>query len=64
MIIPLLIATLFIGDHTQGEIEIVTDPIEVAAIEETQKQRLMKRGLSEAEAKESSRVGLVVEDIY
>lgn len=64
--ITLFLATLICygGDHKLGEIEIVTDPKQIASIEELQKQRLIKKGLTEADAKESSRTGIVAEDIY
>ena len=66
MIFSVLIATLFsyIGDHKQGEIEIITDPIQIESIEEIQMNRLLKKGLSESEAQASSQTGVVYEDIY
>ncbi len=51
------------GDHTAGEIEIVSDPKEIAIIEELQKKRLLKNH-SESEATTFSRVGVFVEDQY
>jgi len=52
------------GDHRKGEIEIVTEPETISLIEENQMRRLIKKGLSEIEARESARTGIVAEDIY
>src|SRR5882762_10182094 len=52
------------GDHRKGEIEIVTDLAEVTSIENKQIERLMKKGWSEEEARESSRTGIVAQDIF
>lgn len=53
-----------LGDHKKGEIEIVIDKDKVETIEKTQLQRLMKKGLSEEEAVNSSQTGIIAEDIY
>jgi len=53
-----------LGDHKKGEIEIVLDPPTIETIEKTQMQRLMKKGLSEEDAIESSRTGIVADDYY
>jgi ADP-ribose pyrophosphatase len=52
------------GDHTQGEIEIVTEPAEVKKIEQIQHDRLIKANRSEADATLYSRVGIVAQDQY
>jgi len=52
------------GSYQAGEIEIATDPTVIASIEETQKARLIKKGYSEAQAHEFSRVEIVSEDQY
>lgn len=52
------------GDHRKGEIEIVTQPVESDAIQKTQIERLVRKGMSVEEAMESSRIGIVAEDGY
>lgn len=52
------------GDYREGEIEIVTDPVEIAEIEKRQESRLLQKGFSAEEAAEFSRVGIVNEDAY
>lgn len=52
------------GDHQKGEIEIVLDPSEITQIEKVQESRLIKKGFSEENAREYSRVGIVAEDQY
>ncbi len=52
------------GDYLNGEIEIVKDPGQIAAIEELQFQRLLKKGWSEEIAREWARTGIVAEDPY
>ncbi len=51
------------GDYKAGEIEIVTNPVEIAQIEELQKNRLLKNYTLE-EAVSFSRVGIFAEDQY
>src|SRR4051812_45336764 len=52
------------GNHRNGEIEIVTDPTEISSIQQVQENRLLKKGFSEADAQEFSRIGVVREDQY
>ncbi len=52
------------GDALKGEIEIVKDPDQIAAIEELQFQRLLKKGLGKEMAREWARTGIVAEDAY
>jgi ADP-ribose pyrophosphatase len=52
------------GNHRNGEIEIVTDPTEISSIQQVQENRLLKKGVSEADAQEFSRIGVVREDQY
>ncbi len=53
-----------IGDCQKGEIEIVTDPLEISKIQKIQENRLIKKGFPLAQATEFSRVGIVSEDQY
>ncbi len=53
-----------LGDHQKGEIEIVVDRDKVEIIEKTHMERLRKKGLSIEEAINSSRTGIIAEDIY
>lgn len=65
MISVVLAALLsYLGQYQKGEIEIVTDPVKIKAIEESQMNRLIKKGLSESVAFESARTGIVAEDSY
>lgn len=50
------------GDHTKGEIQIVLEPNEIREIEESYKQRLMRRGVDEKTAISWSRVGIIDSD--
>ncbi len=52
------------GDYKKGEIEIVLDPLEMAQIQKTQENRLLKKGFSPDKAAEFSRIGIVNEDQY
>lgn len=52
------------GDSTKGEIQIVTDPIKIQEIEQLQKKRLLKRGLSLKEAEQMSQCGIIDKDSY
>ena len=52
------------GDYERGEIEIVSTPKRILEIQDLQKMRLKKKGLSEEAAFESSRVGIVFKDNY
>lgn len=52
------------GNWQEGEIEVVTDPKEIARIQEVQEQRLRKKGMSEKEIAECSKIGVVSEDQY
>ena len=64
--IPFLLARLIatLGSYQNGEIEIVTDPIKVSQIEDTQENRLLNKGFSQEDAYHWSRTGVVAEDIY
>lgn len=52
------------GNYREGEIEIVLDPVEISRIQEVQKNRLLKKGFSQEESVEFSRIGIVREDGY
>ena len=52
------------GSHQNGEIEIVTDPTEISRVQEVQENRLIRKGFSQADAIEFSRIGIVREDQY
>jgi ADP-ribose pyrophosphatase len=52
------------GDHREGEIEIVIDPIKIAEIQKVQENRLLQKGFSKVDAVEFSRTGIVYEDQY
>jgi len=52
------------GNSQEGEITVVVDPAEILRIQKVQENRLLKKGFSEEEAKEFSRVGIVSEDQY
>jgi ADP-ribose pyrophosphatase len=52
------------GSHLKGEIEIITNLDGISRVETLQKNRLQQKGLSEAEAEQFSRVGVVFEDQY
>lgn len=56
--------TTEIGNYKEGEIEIVIDEKKIHEIEEMQKMRCKKKGMSDEEAFESSRVGVIAEDDY
>ena len=51
-----------VGDHSKGEIEIITDPGEICQVQEDYKQRLIRRGISENEAERWSQVGIIEGD--
>ena len=53
-----------LGNYKEGEIEIVIDAKKIQEIEEMQKKRALKAGLSLDEAIEGSRVGLISSDQY
>lgn len=53
-----------VGNCHEGEIEVVLDPVEISRIQDIQEQRLLKKGFSEANAKEFTRIGVVSEDQY
>ena len=52
------------GSYKEGEIELITDPAEIMRIQKIQETRLLKKGFSEKEAAEFSRVGILTEDQY
>ncbi len=52
------------GNYREGEIEIITSPDEIAQVQEIQKGRLLKKGFSDADAAEYSRIGVANEDQY
>jgi len=52
------------GDYKRGEIEIVRDRKKIREIEQMQKRRFKKMGLSEAEAIKASEVGIISKDTY
>lgn len=52
------------GNFRQGEIEIVTNPEEIAEVQKVQMSRLLKKGFSSEDAAEFSRIGIVNEDQY
>lgn len=52
------------GNYKDGEIEIVVDEKKIREIEEMQRMRFRKKGMTQEEAFESSRVGIVSEDDY
>jgi len=52
------------GKFIQGEIQIVTDPAEIALIEQLQAERLLKKGCTSEQSLHFSRVGVVFEDQY
>jgi ADP-ribose pyrophosphatase len=47
------------GNYREGEIEIVTDPIEISQIQKAQESRLLQKGFSADKAAEFSRIGIV-----
>ena len=52
------------GSHRDGEIEIVIDPMEIFQVQKVQENRLLRKGFSEADALEFSRIGVICEDQY
>lgn len=52
------------GDFSKGEIQVVLDPDKISEIEELQKKRLVKRGLSPADAAKMSTCGIIETDTY
>ncbi|SCA58381.1 Uncharacterized protein AB751O23_AA_00500 [Chlamydiales bacterium SCGC AB-751-O23] len=52
------------GDHKKGEIEVCTRREVIKEVEEIQRQRFMRKGLTRDQAYQSSRVGIIAEDIY
>ena len=54
----------FDGNCKEGEIERVMDLDEIAKVQKIQERRLVKKGFSEEEAAEFSRIGVVSEDQY
>ncbi len=52
------------GNHHAGEIEIVVDPLQISRIIKIQQERLLKKGFSQEDAAQFSRVGIVSEDPY
>ena len=52
------------GNFREGEIEVITDPAEIARVQKVQKERLVKKGFSASNATEFSRIGIVKEDQY
>lgn len=50
------------GDSTKGEIEILDNPLEILAAEQTAAQRLINRGMPEEEAIKRVQVGVRTED--
>jgi ADP-ribose pyrophosphatase len=52
------------GSYRKGEVEIVTDPAEISSVQKIQENRLLKKGFSEADAVEFSRIGVIREDQY
>jgi ADP-ribose pyrophosphatase len=53
-----------IGEYKLGKIEIVTDLKKIGQIEELQKMRFIKKGMSALEAETASRVGVIYKDTY
>lgn len=52
------------GDSLKGEIEIVMEPEQILEIEQLQKKRLSKRGLTSKEAERMSQCGIIQTDTY
>lgn len=52
------------GNHTAGEIEIVSEPHKIKEIQSVQAQRLQKKGLSLKDADDAARTGIIAEDTY
>lgn len=53
-----------IGNHREGEIEVVVDPADISRIQQIEQDRLIRKGVPPVEAAECSRVGIVNEDQY
>jgi len=64
MFILCLVAALYLGDYTQGEIQIIEEPCRVAEIEVAAAKRWRGKGWSEQEASQFARTGVVAEDPY
>jgi ADP-ribose pyrophosphatase len=52
------------GNYAQGEIEVIVDPTAIEQVSKIQESRLLRKGFSDRDAKEFSRVGIVHEDQY
>lgn len=52
------------GNFREGEIEIITNPEEIAQVQKVQESRLLTKGFSPVDAAEFSRIGIVNEDQY
>lgn len=52
------------GCHQNGEIEVITDPIQIATIETATFEKLRKEGYTPAQAAQWSHVGIIAEDSY
>lgn len=52
------------GNFRESEIEIITNPEEIARVQKVQENRLLKKGFSPTDAEEFSQIGIVNEDQY
>jgi hypothetical protein len=52
------------GNFREGEIEIITNPEEIARVQKAQESRLLTKGFSPADAAEFTRIGVVNEGQY
>lgn len=53
-----------LGDHAQGEIEVLIKPEMIQKVQDQMRLRLIAKGYSEEEATKYSRVGIIAEDNY
>jgi ADP-ribose pyrophosphatase len=53
-----------VGSYKEGKIEIVLDPKRISQIQELQKARSIKAGMSEEASEIGARVGVIAEDLY
>ncbi len=52
------------GNHKKGEIEVILEPKKIVEIQELQRQCLLKRGVSDVDASNWSRVGVIITDSF
>ncbi len=52
------------GSYKEGKIEVVLDVKRITEIQELQKARSLKSGMTEQESEKGSRVGIIAEDLY